>query len=113
MADITKKRFFEILDCVEDPTIDTRELAVFWRETVYCDVVLYYSNSFHDALQCMRIKGFAPKVTLDPSSPIILAGVRFSKYRDKYRDPDGDKRLEKKKAKYERWLTEYRARRGV
>lgn len=105
MADTTKKRFFEILGCVEDPKIDTRELPVFWRATVYADVLLRYNNegkNYNKAMECMRGKGFAPKLTI-PEHTIILAGVRFNKYTD----PAGDKRLQKKKAKYGRWLEQY------
>lgn len=102
MGDITRKRLYEMLECVKDPVIGKR--ARNSRTMFYCDVTLAFSDNQSEAADRMRAKGFAPLVNW-PQGEIILGTCRGYKYG---MGDDGDARLDRKVGKYRRWLRQWK-----
>ncbi len=101
MSDVTKRRFFEMLDCVDDPVIEVRDRGRFGQVCFYSDVLLIFSGSFNAALENMRSKGFAPLLMVSaPRTGIVLGSCRGTMFG--MGDDGGRTKL--KAAKYKRWL---------
>lgn len=101
MADVTKKRFLEMLECVDDPVIEIRDRHHFRRSVFRSDVLLIFSGSFDAALERMMGKDIAPSFVIAPRRGIVLGSCRGTRYG---MGDDGRERVERKSAKYERWL---------
>ncbi len=105
MGDVTRARFHEMLECVEDPSVDY--LDRHFRGCVfYSDVLLGYSNGSLDARERIRLKGIAP-CWVWPSNKFLLSTCRGTRLG---MGEDGRARVERKVAKYKRWLEEWRRR---
>lgn len=105
MGDVTRRRFWEMLGCVEDPVIGNRSRDVKYPVVTKADILLVCSNSLHVALDCMRAKDICPYYTISSPHYIVLGVVHG------YRYGMGAlpmARLEKRTAKYERWLKQWK-----
>lgn len=100
MADTTKTELFEILDSATDPTLSYRHTDSGWfSDNRYLHIRLRFS---HIQWSRLRKLGISRRVRWDIHPYIIMAAVRY-----KTGALDASERMNRKIAKYDRWLSEY------
>lgn len=99
MADVTKKRFYAMLECGEDPEIGSGERGKSGR-CIWSDVFLRFSTSKWVVLDRMKEKGIAPLIAIEPFM-LVLGTCRGQQHG---MGVHGRYRLDRKVAKYSRWL---------